>query len=85
MARPRGIVSEPNSSLDNKTGTWRTERPVFKHDKCTGCKLCVLVCPDGVVHGEEKTFDADLTYCKGCGICAAECPVDDIEMILEVT
>ncbi|MGB2990160.1 MAG: 4Fe-4S binding protein [Candidatus Zixiibacteriota bacterium] len=25
-----------------------------------------------------------MDFCKGCGICAEECPVDDIEMVLEV-
>jgi pyruvate ferredoxin oxidoreductase delta subunit len=26
----------------------------------------------------------DYNYCKGCGICAEECPVDAIEMKMEV-
>jgi Pyruvate/2-oxoacid:ferredoxin oxidoreductase delta subunit len=25
-----------------------------------------------------------MDFCKGCGICAHECPVDDIDMVLEV-
>jgi Pyruvate/2-oxoacid:ferredoxin oxidoreductase delta subunit len=25
-----------------------------------------------------------MDFCKGCGICAEECPVKDIEMVLEV-
>ncbi len=31
-----------------------------------------------------RKYDANLDFCKGCGICAYECPVDDIDMVLEV-
>ena len=79
-----GIIARPGAALANKTGSYRSEIPVFKLDKCTGCDLCIYYCPDGVVFGNKKTkiysFDAD--YCKGCGICAEECPVKDIDMIL---
>ncbi|MBD3232419.1 MAG: pyruvate synthase [candidate division Zixibacteria bacterium] len=86
MARPRpaGYVAEPGSSKANKTGSWRTEKPVFLHDTCTDCRICVLVCPDGIIFGADSIYDADFDFCKGCGICAAECPVDDIEMAPEV-
>jgi len=91
-----GCVAPPGASLVNKTGAWRTMRPVFKHDTCTGCKACEQVCPEGCVfenpaqkHLCEKTKrevanrDFDPDYCKGCGMCAVECPVDDIDMIME--
>lgn len=84
MAKPEGVAARPGSSKGYKTGSWRMEKPVFKEDKCTDCRICVMVCPDGVVFGSDKKYYADLDYCKGCGICAEECPVDDIEMILEV-
>jgi pyruvate ferredoxin oxidoreductase delta subunit len=44
----------------------------------------VIVCPDACVFGQDNIYDADLDFCKGCGICAEECPVDDIDMVLEV-
>jgi|ETNmetMinimDraft_30_1059905.scaffolds.fasta_scaffold201516_2 2-oxoacid:acceptor oxidoreductase delta subunit (pyruvate/2-ketoisovalerate family) len=68
----------PGWSLDNRTGSWRTERPLLDSDKCNSCKLCWLYCPEGCI--EAGTFAIDMAYCKGCGICATECPIDAIEM-----
>jgi len=84
MSKPEGVVAKPGSSKQYKTGSWRVKRPIFKQDKCTDCRICVALCPDGVIFGCEKKYYADLDYCKGCGICAEECPVDDIYMELEV-
>jgi len=80
-----GCVAPPGGSMVNKTGAWRSTRPVFKHDKCIGCRACEMVCPEGCVFGDpkKKHFDFDPDYCKGCGMCANECPVDDIDMIRE--
>lgn len=84
MQTTKTLYGEPGSSIQNKTGSWRTERPVFLHKTCTDCFLCVLVCPDGVISGSNKIYDVDLDFCKGCGICAEECPVKDIVMEREV-
>ncbi|MDK1031294.1 MAG: 4Fe-4S dicluster domain-containing protein [Planctomycetia bacterium] len=82
-----GVVAPPAKSLANKTGAWRSQRPIFIHENCIGCRACEFCCPEGWVHGEakKKMFDADLDYCKGCGMCAFECPADPkaIEMQLE--
>jgi len=79
------ITVEPGSSRQYKTGAWRMgKRPHFLRDKCTGCGLCALSCPEGIVSGKgKKTYKADLDYCKGCGLCASVCPVNDIEMVAE--
>ena len=92
-----GCVALPGGSLVYKTGAWRTNKPVFKHDKCIGCRGCELVCPEGCVfenpekkHMVEKLKremgdrDFDPDYCKGCGMCAVACPVNDIDMVPEV-
>lgn len=72
------LTYDPGWSRDNKTGSWRTERPVLDRKVCTGCSLCWLYCPEGCV--ADKTFAVDYVYCKGCGICAAECPVGAMKM-----
>jgi pyruvate ferredoxin oxidoreductase delta subunit len=77
-----------------KTGTWRTERPVVRFEKCVGCYLCWLYCPEHVIEmvprekagvksraAEVPIIDYD--YCKGCGICANVCPVKAIDMVSE--
>lgn len=79
-----GLYGEPAGSLVNKTGSWRSSRPIFLQERCTGCRLCEMVCPDAVVYAlEKKRYTSDLDYCKGCGICAQECPVGDIKMVPE--
>lgn len=81
IGNTRASIASPGTSLAYKTGTWRTFRPLFKQEKCSGCGLCVVYCPEGVVFKlEKKKYDVDYDYCKGCGICAEECPVNDIEM-----
>lgn len=80
----KGAVSEPGTSLVNKTGTWREERAVIDHDACTGCGQCELFCPDAAAKQVgEWSYEIDYDYCKGCGICAVECPIDAIEMVPE--
>ena len=79
-----GLVAEPGSSVANHTGGWRNERPRFLGRTCTGCDLCIVFCPEGIVYRTgPKRYDFDLNYCKGCGICAEECPVHDIVMEVE--
>lgn len=81
------ISVSPNTTLINKTGAWRTNRPNFLHDACTACGICQRICPEGIINQTEKTnasgkkyFECDLLYCKGCGLCAKECPFKAIEM-----
>ncbi|MDD4900946.1 MAG: 4Fe-4S binding protein [Patescibacteria group bacterium] len=81
------IQVQPNTTLNNKTGGWRTLRPNFLHDKCTACAICQRLCPEGIIHqtnqanaAGKKYFDCDLDYCKGCGLCADVCPFKAIVM-----
>lgn len=42
--------------------------------KCTGCGMCVSVCPHGVFgldHGKAKIMD--MNSCMECGACAKNC------------
>ncbi len=76
-------VTGPRTSLAYPTGTWRYSRPVFDQERCTGCGLCAMYCPDACIFVENKKYDADDLYCKGCGICACECPASAIRMVAE--
>ncbi len=76
-----GCTSRPGRSRENRTGSWRTFRPLFRHTKCTKCGICSLICPEGCIREEEGGyFEPDYEYCKGCGLCAVECPAEDVEM-----
>ena len=79
-----GTCSEPGSSREYKTGTWRSLRPVVDKDLCIRCGVCWLFCPDAAINqSEDGHFQTDEEYCKGCGICARECPVGCITMVIE--
>jgi len=80
----------PLSSLEYKTGSWRTFKPILDENKCTKCFMCWLYCPDDSIKIEweassqkPKRFYVDYEYCKGCGICAKVCPVNAISMEIE--
>jgi len=72
------LTYPPGWSRENKTGAWRTMRPVYDPEKCNDCELCWLFCPDGAI--ARSSYAIDYEYCKGCGICAEACKVKAIEM-----
>ncbi len=74
------VVEEPGSTVSNKTGGWRTFKPVRDDKVCIKCGICWVHCPDNAI---KKDFDADLDFCKGCGICAQVCPKKCIKMVKE--
>ena len=83
METPEGPVG-PGSFADNKTGSWKTFKPIYDAEKCIMCRLCWFYCPDGCIKEVEEngieTLHFEMEYCKGCGICANECPKDAIKM-----
>jgi NADPH-dependent glutamate synthase beta subunit-like oxidoreductase len=54
MDKPFAITLDPGSSLANKTGSWRTERPVYTH----GLPPCNHACPAGE-NVQEWLFHAE--------------------------
>jgi Pyruvate/2-oxoacid:ferredoxin oxidoreductase delta subunit len=44
-------------------------------EKCTGCRLCILTCPDPNVIAltAQKKVVVDEERCKGCGLCVSVC------------
>ncbi|MDI6639651.1 MAG: 4Fe-4S binding protein [Methanocellales archaeon] len=78
-----GAVTEPGSTRINKTGSWRTFKPIIDVEACVGCGMCSMFCPEGVVYEVEDKYTIDYDYCKGCGVCAHECPSGAIEMVIE--
>jgi len=82
----KSISTKPNSSEENKTGSWRTQKPIIDFEKCIGCSRCAKICPEACIAMKNAKKDKngkpiiDYSYCKGCGLCAAECPVKAIKM-----
>lgn len=76
-----GVIVEPKTSLRNKTGNWRVQKPIFHPERCIHCMLCVPYCPeDAFIVEDGKLKGINYDYCKGCGLCASVCPVKAITM-----
>ena len=74
------IISKTKQDMTwNKTGTWRTIRPVLDPELCNECGLCKTFCPDFCIENGNVDYD----YCKGCGVCSEECPKKAIKMVEE--
>ena len=52
------LHTAPNTSRNNKTGSWRTKKPVTDYALCIGCSICAKVCPEGCI---EMTAPAKAT------------------------
>jgi len=79
-----GGTSGPFGSRRMKTGWWGTEWPKVDLEKCTGCRLCEMYCPEPCIWIQDvdrkRKAVVDYDYCKGCGICSVVCPVGAITM-----
>ncbi|MEM0481545.1 MAG: 2-oxoacid:acceptor oxidoreductase family protein [Nitrososphaerota archaeon] len=78
------IANLGNSAL-RRTGNWRIFKPIVDPQKCTGCMLCIIYCPDSCISLDENN-KAVINYdnCKGCMICLRECPLRAISSVREV-
>ncbi len=49
--------------------------------KCTGCGMCVQVCPHAVLAmNGRKVRITDIDLCMECGACAGNCPVEALSL-----
>jgi ferredoxin len=57
--------------------------PVVDYGLCTGCGVCVEICPDVFEIRDDKAWAVAPEKCNGCDIEQAVilCPADAIEMV----
>ncbi len=48
---------------------------------CTGCGLCVDICPVKAIEMEDGIPFVDVDWCIGCGVCAVPCPTSAVRLI----
>jgi heterodisulfide reductase subunit A len=64
---------------------WVTIEPITSFvdtDTCSGCGICIQVCPYAAIEKDPETKKARVieALCKGCGACGATCPQGAITM-----
>jgi heterodisulfide reductase subunit A len=64
---------------------WVTIEPITSSvdvDKCSGCGICIQICPYAAIEKDSETKKARVieALCKGCGACGATCPQGAITM-----
>ena len=73
------------TSVQVRTGLWRTMRPVIDYTRCNHCNwVCSTFCPDSAIAvrgGGAPEIDFD--HCKGCLICVSVCPPHAISAVPE--
>ncbi len=79
------VIHDKLTSVEVRTGLWRTLRPVIDYDLCNRCWwVCSTFCPDSAITVDEQgSPTVDYDHCKGCMICVAKCPPHAIAAIPE--
>ncbi len=73
------------TSVQVRTGLWRTMRPVVDLEHCNRCHwICSSFCPDGAISvAPDETPRIDYEHCKGCLVCVAVGPPHAIRAVPE--
>jgi len=52
----------------------------INRDECTGCGLCIDVCPFGSLSLDDEDIAVVDETCTACGACLTECPVEALSL-----
>jgi pyruvate ferredoxin oxidoreductase gamma subunit len=79
------VIHAGLTSVEVKTGLWRTLRPVIDYERCHRCwSICSPLCPDSAIKVTAEGWpEIDYDHCKGCMICVAVCPTHAINAVPE--
>ncbi len=82
VAQAKGAASSAIAPMSRGTVMTEALVAVIDEDLCSGCRICVSVCPYGALSYDEKddVSKVNEALCKGCGTCAAACPSGTITM-----
>jgi heterodisulfide reductase subunit A len=75
IAQAQAAAARAITILTSKTRTVSGTVSVVNPSFCSGCGVCVSICPYGAAKLNEKTGTAEIqsTLCKGCGLCVVSC------------
>jgi uncharacterized protein (DUF362 family)/Pyruvate/2-oxoacid:ferredoxin oxidoreductase delta subunit len=81
-------IEKENNLLDAKLPDFLSDilekflrpKPVFKADKCVGCRTCAENCPPEAITMVDNFPEVDLEECIRCFCCQELCPYDAVEI-----
>lgn len=75
-------MNAPGNSIPPVTEPEKRKKSIatVDSDLCTGCGVCVDMCPMGAISLRDNIAQVDIQKCTGCGICEDECPVGAISL-----
>lgn len=65
--------------------TGRRAVAVVAPDKCSGCGICVDVCPVGAIKVTQRQAAINEELCSGCAACVSVCPREAIRIVHKET
>jgi len=69
-SRASTILSHDRIEVEGAT----SNLPEFNKNLCTGCEVCIKVCPfNAIKKNEDDEIEIIEALCKGCGVCGATC------------
>jgi heterodisulfide reductase subunit A len=76
VAQASAGAAEALSLIDRGTVEIEAATAVVDEELCSGCKICLALCPyNAITFDEEKKLaNVNDILCKGCGVCVAACP-----------
>lgn len=76
VAQAGAAAAECMAIIQRKEITLEPNTVVFNEDLCSGCHICVSLCPYHAFTFDAKKNKAvyQEALCKGCGVCVAACP-----------
>ena len=81
-------IENENNLLDSKLPDFLSNiiekllrpKPVFKENKCVGCRTCAENCPPDAITMVDNFPEVDLDKCIRCFCCQELCPYDAVEI-----
>jgi heterodisulfide reductase subunit A len=76
VAQASAGAAEALSLIDRGTVEIEAATAVVDEELCSGCKVCLGLCPYNAITFDEEKKVAEISdiLCKGCGVCVAACP-----------
>jgi heterodisulfide reductase subunit A len=76
VAQASAGAAEALALIDRGTVEIEAATAVVDEEMCSGCKICLALCPYNAIsfNEEKKVANVNDILCKGCGVCVAACP-----------